>query len=218
VDPEEPRRLAQASKSMGLQHVVVTSVDRDDLPDGGASHFVKVIRALREISSKTTVEILTPDFQGSQGSLDLILADPPDIFNHNLETVPSLYRRTRPRSYYERSLKVLEYVKREGSTLLTKSGIMLGLGEKREEVYPVLQDLKTIGCDIVTLGQYLQPTRHQLPVQEFIPLTVYEEYKKYAVELGFRFVDAGPFVRSSYNAAAVLDAIKQGPYASISTN
>ena len=203
---------------MGLRHVVVTSVDRDDLPDGGAFHFVEVIRALRRVSTETTIEILTPDFKGSEKSLETLVADPPDIFNHNLETVPNLYGRIRPRSYYEQSLKVLEYVKGKRPTLLTKSGIMLGLGEKREEVYRALQDLKAVGCDIVTLGQYLQPTRHQLSVKEFVPRIIYEEYQKYAIKLGFRFVYAGPFVRSSYNAAKVFDTIRKRTDASISTN
>lgn len=218
VDPGEPLRIAEAAQEMSLRHVVVTSVDRDDLPDGGASHFLKVIEALRSYSPETTIEILTPDFQGSRWSLDKILAVPPDIFNHNLETVPSLYRRVRPRSCYERSLGVLEYVKERRPRILTKSGMMLGLGEKKGEVFSVLKDLRAVDCDIVTLGQYLQPTRRQLPVREFVRSETYEEYQNYGIRLGIRFVVAGPFVRSSYNAERVFHTIRQNSHASISTH
>lgn len=204
-DPEEPIRVAQAAKALALKHVVVTSVTRDDLPDGGAGHFVQVIRALRMTLPSVTIEILTPDFQGREEFLEIFQEDLPDVFNHNVETVPRLYPTVRPKAQYERSLFVLQRFKTLFPSVLTKSGLMVGLGETTEEVLGVLSDLRHAGCDIVTIGQYLRPSMKHLPVREYVPPSWFSFYEEKACELGFRGVASGPFVRSSYLAERFME-------------
>ncbi len=206
-DPYEPFHLAITSKLMGLKHVVITSVTRDDLPDGGAEHFAKSIRFVRDVTG-ATVEVLTPDFKGKRDAIDKVIDAHPEIFNHNVETVPSLYRRVRPQADYARSLHVLEYVKAKDPSILTKSGLMVGLGETLKEVKKVMVDLKNAGCDIVTIGQYFQPTRKQLPVHELISSEKYEELTEFGKEIGIKYVFAGRYVRSSYNAAEIYALLK----------
>ena len=204
LDPDEPRRIAAAVARLGLQHVVVTSVDRDDLPDGGAAHFAATARAIKQALPATRVEVLVPDFQGSLASVDTVVESPVDIYNHNLETVPSLYRKARPGGQYRRSLDVLRHAK-EGArslerNLLTKTGVMLGLGERRDELLEVMRDLREIECDILTLGQYLRPSKEHLPVERYVTPEEFADLKRAGMELGFRHVESGPLVRSSYHA------------------
>jgi len=204
LDPDEPRRIAAAVARLGLQHVVVTSVDRDDLPDGGAAHFAATARAIKQALPATRVEVLVPDFQGSLASVDTVVESPVDIYNHNLETVPSLYRKARPGGQYRRSLDVLRHAK-EGArslerNLLTKTGVMLGLGERRDELLEVMRDLREIECDILTLGQYLRPSKEHLPVERYATPEEFADLKRAGMELGFRHVESGPLVRSSYHA------------------
>ncbi|HHT9119409.1 MAG TPA: lipoyl synthase [Candidatus Hypogeohydataceae bacterium YC41] len=203
-DEEEPSKLAMAVRRMGLKHIVVTSATRDDLRDGGSNHYRKTIQALKEIN-RLKVEVLVPDFQGSREALITVLEAGPDILSHNIETVPRLYPRIRPGASYERSLGVLEFTKKQCKNIKTKSGIMLGLGESLQEVLETLSDLKRVGCDILTLGQYLRPTREQLPVQRYLEPEEFKEYKKLAFSLGFVKVEAGPFVRSSYYSEGFLE-------------
>lgn len=207
VDPEEPGNIALTAKELGLRHVVVTSVTRDDLPDGGAGQFALTIKAIRDNISSILIEVLTPDFRGDEGALDMVLEARPDIFNHNLETVPSLYSLVRPQADYRRSLEVLERSKKSG--IITKSGIMVGLGETAEEVREVLKDLKNSGVDAVTIGQYLRPTRNNLEVREYIEPEVFKEYEEFGLQLGLRHVYSGPFVRSSYNAENLMKEIRR---------
>jgi len=202
VDPEEPRRVAEAARSLGLAHVVVTSVTRDDLPDGGAGHFAAVVRAVRERCPGATVELLVPDFQGDAGALDVVLAAGPDVLNHNVETVPSLYRAVRPGASYQRSLDLLSRAARAG--VPAKSGLMLGLGETGEEVLAVLADLRARGVAYLTLGQYLAPSGDHYPVREYVSPETFRFYRRKAVEAGFAAVAAGPYVRSSYRADEML--------------
>lgn len=187
-------------KKMGLQYVVITSVTRDDLSDGGASLFAKTIQAIRAPDSKTKVEVLIPDLQGDLNSLKRVLKEGPDVLNHNIETVSRLYLEVRPQADYERSLKLLRRSKASRPDVLTKSGFMLGLGENREEVLELLRDLREVGCDFLTIGQYLQPRPDRLPVVRFIQPEEFEEYKKIGEEMGFKAVASGPFVRSSFHA------------------
>ena len=203
VDPEEPRHLAEAVDRMELAHAVITSVDRDDLPDGGASHFAAVIRAVKARRPGCAVEVLTPDFRGAPDALAILLEARPDVFAHNIETVPRLYRTVRPGSSYEHSLGLLAAAGRGGSPL-TKSGLMLGLGERRDEVFEVLRDLREAGVGIVTIGQYLQPTAGHLPVVRYVPPDEFDGIRREALPLGFRHVEAGPLVRSSYHASRHL--------------
>ena len=203
VDPREPENIALTVKELGLRHVVVTSVTRDDLPDHGAGQFALTIRTIRDTISNIFVEVLTPDFGGRKELLDIVLDAGPDIFNHNLETVPSMYPLVRPQARYERSLEVLKSARSSG--VLTKSGLMVGLGEKEKEVEGVLRDLRDAGCDAVTIGQYLRPTKENLEVREYVRPEIFEEYALYAKGLGFRYVYSGPFVRSSYNAAGLIE-------------
>jgi len=204
---EEPFQIAQAVAALGLVHVVITSVARDDLADGGAQHFVETVAAIKQYTSQTSIEVLTPDFLGNTDSLDRVCAAPIDIFNHNLETIERLYPTVRPEADYERSLSVLRYVHSYYPHILTKSGIMVGLGERDEEVFATLNDLKKNECDILTIGQYLQPTREKTIVQRFVTPEQFNIYKNYALAIGFRFVYAAPFVRSSYNADAIYGAL-----------
>lgn len=200
VDADEPARLAEAVNKMGLKHVVITSVTRDDLEDGGAGHFARTIRAVRELSPATIIEVLTPDFAGNKAAIEAVVLAEPDIFNHNLETIPKLYSRVRPMADYDRSLAFLGYVKEINPKIHTKSGLMVGLGEKPEEILAVMDDLIAVGCDILTIGQYLQPTEKHIDMAEFVTPEVFELYRLKGREKGFKYVASGPFVRSSYHA------------------
>jgi len=200
VDPGEPLRVASAVARLGLGHVVVTSVNRDDLPDGGAAHFAGTARAIKRLQPACRVEVLVPDFQGNLASVAEVVASPIDVFNHNLETVPRLYRRVRAGARYARSLAVLDAARRGRDGLLTKTGLMLGLGETQEELASVFRDLRSIGCDILTLGQYLRPSGEHLPVERYLPPEEFVALGAEALALGFRHVEAGPLVRSSYHA------------------
>lgn len=201
LDADEPAHLAHAIQLMNLNYVVITSVDRDDLKDGGAGHFAACIRAVRERTPATTIEILTPDFRKRVGiALDILKSSPPDVFNHNLETVPRLYRYARPGAVYEGSLELIKRFKAQHPAVPTKSGLMLGLGETIDEVKQVLLDLRAHDCDRLTLGQYLQPSRYHLPVARFVPPGEFEALGDYARSLGFENVASGPMVRSSYHA------------------
>jgi lipoic acid synthetase len=202
IAPDEPERLAEACDRLGLRHVVITSVTRDDLPDHGAEHFRRCIVAVRGRTG-ATIEVLTPDFDGRPQLIDSVLSARPHVFNHNLETVARLQQRVRRKSRYDVSLSVLEGVKRSSPGTLTKSGLMLGLGETIEEVIESLADLRGIGCDLVTLGQYLQPSPEHLPVVRYLPPTEFDELARVARGLGFKDVASGPFVRSSYHADAM---------------
>lgn len=197
---EEPENVANAAKLMGLNHVVITSVNRDDLPDQGANHFYKTILAIREKIQKATIEVLTPDFQGDKECIKKVSDARPDIYNHNLETVPGLYKKVRPGAIYERSLELIKFVKEYNSEIITKSGIMLGLGENKDEVINVFEDLKKYKCDYLTLGQYMQPTRNSLKVERYLELKEFEDFKEVALKIGFKKVFSGPLVRSSYHA------------------
>ncbi len=207
VDPEEPIRVAYAAKEMGLKHVVITSVTRDDLEDGGASQFVKTIQALRGLLPHVTIEVLVPDFNGNRDALRSVIEARPDLFNHNLETVPSLYRKVRPGASYDRSLRILKEAKEMNPSILTKSGFMLGLGEDFDEVLSLLKDLREVSCDMVTIGQYLRPSKKNLPVVEYIRPEVFQSLERIARELGFRYVASGPLVRSSMNAEEIYNAV-----------
>ncbi|WP_445400322.1 lipoyl synthase [Zobellella sp. An-6] len=200
-DPEEPAKLAKTIKELGLKYVVITSVDRDDLRDGGAQHFADCIRAIREQSPNTKIEILTPDFRGRMDTALEILKDtPPDVFNHNLETAPRLYRVARPGADYKWSLELLRRFKEIHPQVATKSGLMMGLGETNEEIVEVLKDLREHNVTMLTLGQYLQPSRHHLPVKRYVPPAEFDELKAVADSIGFSHAACGPFVRSSYHA------------------
>ncbi len=201
--PDEPRGVAETARRMGLKHVVVTSVTRDDLADGGAQQFAETIRELRSALPQAAVEVLTPDFRGNLDSVRTVVEAAPDYFNHNVETVPRLYDFVRPGSRFERSLGVLRAAKQVDAATVTKSGLMLGLGERREEVVEVLERLRASEVEIVTIGQYLQPKREKLDVVEYIHPSVFDEYRAIGEELGFRAVFSGPFVRSSYMADVV---------------
>lgn len=200
LDPEEPQRVAEAAVKMGLSHIVVTSVNRDDLPDGGAHHFAATSRALKQLKPDCTIEVLTPDFQGNEEAVATVARSPIEIYNHNTETVPRLYRRVRPGAKYERSLRVLQKVKEVRPDLKTKTGLMLGLGETYEELLAVFGDLRAVGCDILTLGQYLRPSKDQLPVERYVHPDEFAALREEALALGFRHVESGPLVRSSYHA------------------
>jgi len=201
LDPEEPEHVAQAAARLGLEHIVVTSVDRDDLPDGGAGQFVRVIEALRRTSPETTIEILTPDFRGRmEAAVEAIVAARPDVYNHNLETVPRLYPTIRPGARYYASLRLLETVKRHDPSIFTKSGIMLGLGEERLEVHQVMDDMRCADIDFLTMGQYLQPTPRHAAVAEFVTPQAFDAYGAIARAKGFLQVASSPLTRSSYHA------------------
>jgi len=200
LDLAEPLKVAQAASRLGLRHAVVTSVTRDDLPDGGASIFAATIRAVRHLSPDTSVEVLIPDFQGSREALAAVMAAAPDILNHNVETVPSLYRRVQPKAVYRRSLEVLAQAREMDRDVITKSGLMVGLGEEHEELLAVMADLVATGCDVLTIGQYLQPTPRHRPVARYYHPDEFAELARAGRRLGFRHVEAGPLVRSSYHA------------------
>jgi lipoic acid synthetase len=207
VELDEPARLAEAAARLGLKHVVITSVTRDDLPDGGASQFANCVLAVRERLPGAAVEVLTPDFLGDTGAIDTVTDVSPDVFNHNLETVPRLYRVARGRAEYQRSLDLLDRVKRRAPHIVTKAGLMLGIGESVDELFDVLADLRAIRCDIITLGQYLAPTlKHSIPVARYVPPEEFDAIAANVRLLGFRKVVAGPFVRSSYHADDMVPA------------
>lgn len=206
VDPDEPNRVAQAVSKLGLKYVVITSVTRDDLPDGGAAHFGATIRAIHALNPQTAVEVLIPDFQGSIDALRLVTDANPEVISHNMETVQSLYERVRPQAIYDRSLKVLKSIKELAPHIRSKTGIMLGLGEKDLEVYQLMEDLRGVGCEFLTIGQYLAPSQLHYPVQEYITPQQFDHYGEVAKEKGFTFVASAPFVRSSYNASEALEA------------
>jgi lipoic acid synthetase len=204
-DDEEPKKVGQAVRKMGLQYVVITSVTRDDLIDGGASHFAKTIQAIRALDRKIKVEVLIPDFKGNLSSLKMVLKEEPDVLNHNIETISRLYPRVRPQADYKRSLNLLKKSKEICPHILTKSGFMLGLGETEEEVLDLLQDLREVGCDFLTIGQYLQPRADRLSVFRYVPPEEFEEYKKIGERMGFKAVASAPFVRSSFHASQMYN-------------
>lgn len=204
VDPNEPKNLAIAAKRLKLKHVVVTSVTRDDLEDGGAGQFAAVIQELKSSIPNVSVEVLTPDFKGDTEALDIVIAANPEIFNHNVETIPSLYDDVRPMASYQQSLDVIKYVKMQAPHIHTKSGLMLGLGETTAQVKEVINDLHNHGCDMLTIGQYLPPSFDHALLKEYVNPEVFEALKTYALELGFKYVASGPYVRSSYHAAESL--------------
>lgn len=208
VNPEEPENLAKAAAELGLKHVVITTVTRDDLPDGGAGHFAKVVESIRAKDSSITIELLISDLQGQEEAIKTVVDSKPEIINHNVETVPRLYSEIRPMAIYQRSLDVLRLVKEMDDTILTKSGMMVGLGETEEEVIEVMKDLREIDCDFLTIGQYLRPSEKHYPVKEYVTPETFERYKIKGEELGFKFVASGPFVRSSYKAADAMNAVE----------
>lgn len=208
LDTFEPVRVADAVSKLGLRHVVITSVDRDDLPDGGAEHFARVIRAIRHKCPNTTIEILTPDFLRKDGALETVVAARPDVFNHNLETVPSLYTRVRPGARYFHSLNLLRKVKELDASIFTKSGIMVGLGENRDEVMQVMDDMRCADIDFLTIGQYLQPTPKHHAVKEYITPEQFESYASLARTKGFLLVSSSPLTRSSYHADDDFDKLR----------
>ncbi len=199
-DETEPQKVAQAVQKMGLRYVVITSVTRDDLPDGGASLFAKTIQTIRTLDPGIRIEVLIPDFRGDSSSLEIVLKESPDVLNHNVETISRLYPQVRPQANYKRSIDLLRRSKEDYPRIFTKSGFMLGLGENREEVLELLSDLREGGCDFLTIGQYLQPRPDRLPVVRFVPPEEFEEYKRIGEKMGFRAVASGPFVRSSFHA------------------
>lgn len=210
LDPEEPRHVAEAVKALGVRHAVVTSVNRDELPDGGAAHFAATIREIRALTPGVTVEVLIPDFLGSEAALTVVLDEGPEVLNHNTETVERLYKRVRPDAIYARSLELLarsakrRVQEKNGISLKVKSGVMVGLGETREELAATLRDLRECGVDVVTVGQYLQPHARRLPVERYYTPDEFEEIKREGEALGFGVVESGPLVRSSYHARRAL--------------
>lgn len=209
LETDEPEKLARAVEQMGLRHAVITSVTRDDLPDGGSQHFAATIRAVKKRNPDVTVEVLIPDFRGNREDLDRVLSAGPHILNHNLETVPSLYQSIRPQANYRRSLELLEYAARKGFNV--KSGIMLGMGETEEEVHEVLKDLSRVGCRIVTMGQYLAPTENHAPIKRYLTGEEFQKLEEFGRNLGIKEVLSGKLVRSSYHADEVQDRLRKLP-------
>ncbi|NLF26674.1 MAG: lipoyl synthase [Clostridiales bacterium] len=208
VDPEEPQNVARAAKALHLKHAVVTSVTRDDLPDGGALHFANVVRAIREACPETTVEVLIPDLKGDEKSLDAVLAARPDVLNHNIETVRELYAAVRPEAVYERSLGVLRYCKSACPDILTKTGFMVGLGETDVEIGRLMDDVLETGCDILTIGQYLRPSPEHAELKRYAAPEDFERYRGAALQKGFKYVASAPLARSSYRAHEALEAVR----------
>ena len=204
LEIDEPERVAEAAARLGLKYVVLTSVTRDDLPDGGAEHWYRTVLAVRELTG-AQVEVLVPDFLGNRNAISRVIESRPDVFNHNIETVPRLYHRVRRNADYQRTLDLLRQVKDEAPDLPTKSGLMLGLGETRDELFDVFADLRRVGCDMLTLGQYLQPTPEHLPVERYVPPEEFDDIGELARKLGFSMVASGPFVRSSYHAGEMAE-------------
>ena len=211
VDANEPENVAAAAKKLGLLHTVVTSVTRDDLADGGAEQFAATVRALKGALPNSTIEVLIPDFKGDLNSLKTVIDSGPDIINHNIETVPSLYSTVRPMAVYERSLELLQKVKANSTGIYSKTGIMVGLGETKEEVLGVMDDLLAAGCDMLTIGQYLQPSKTHLPIYEYITPAQFDEYREAGMRKGFKFIASGPLVRSSYHAAEGMEKMVINP-------
>ncbi|MCY7282866.1 MAG: lipoyl synthase [Cyanobacteria bacterium CAN_BIN43] len=211
LDPTEPDRLAEAVRRMNLNHVVITSVNRDDLPDGGASQFVRCIEAVRSLSPKTTIEVLIPDMCGDWAALAIILQAQPEVLNHNTETVPRLYKKVRPQGDYGRSLQLIQQTRQLAPSIYTKSGIMVGLGETDEEVRQTLQDLRNAGCDILTIGQYLQPSNKHLIVKEFVTPAQFDAWREFGEAIGFLQVVSSPLTRSSYHAEQVQQLMAKNP-------
>lgn len=209
VDPEEPKKVAKAVELLGLKYVVITSVTRDDLPKGGADEFRETILEIRKNNRETKIEVLIPDFKGDRDALEEVLSAFPDVLNHNIETVPSLYPIVRPMADFERSLNILYWTKGYNSSIITKSGIMVGLGETEKELYSTFKMLTDVGCDIITIGQYLQPTKEHLPVKEYISPERFKEIEALAYKAGFKYVVSGPFVRSSYFAHKGYEKISE---------
>ena len=203
LDSNEPKHVAQAVKALGLKYAVITSVTRDDIPDGGAQHFANCIDEIRKLCPETKIEILTPDFKNDKNALDLIIKAHPDVFNHNIETVKEVFKTARPQGNYENSLDVLKYIK-YNSDIKTKSGLMIGLGETFEQIESTMKDLKNVGCDILTIGQYIQPSKEHLEVSKYYTPEEYEILKQMAKDVGFKNFQIGPLVRSSYNAAGLI--------------
>ncbi len=216
LDAEEPENVARAVAKLGLNHVVITSVDRDDLADGGAAHFAQVIAATRKLSPGTTIEVLTPDFLRKDGAIETVADAKPDVFNHNLETVPSLYLSIRPGARYFHSLRLLQMVKERDASMFTKSGIMVGLGETRHEILQVMDDLRAAQVDFLTIGQYLQPTRKHAPVKSFVTPDEFKAYGRMAYGKGFLLVSASPLTRSSYHAGDDFARLRAARAASLS--
>lgn len=211
LDPTEPDRLAEAVRRMNLNHVVITSVNRDDLPDGGANQFVKCIESVRSLSPKTTIEVLIPDMCGDWAALAIILKAQPEVLNHNTETVPRLYKKVRPQGDYGRSLQLIQQTRQLAPAIYTKSGIMVGLGETDEEVRQTLQDLRNAGCDILTIGQYLQPSNKHLIVKDFVTPKQFDAWREFGEAIGFLQVVSSPLTRSSYHAEQVRELMEQNP-------
>ncbi|MCH2200439.1 MAG: lipoyl synthase [Fuerstiella sp.] len=209
LEIDEPERVAEAAERLNLRYIVITSVTRDDLPDGGAEHWYETVLAVRERTG-AEVEVLTPDFMGNKAAISRVIESQPDVFNHNTETVPRLYHQVRRNAEYQRTLDLLRQVKQEAPDIPTKSGLMLGLGETREELLDVCSDLRRAGCDMITLGQYLQPTVDHLPVDRYVPPEEFDEIGDECRKLGFRMVASGPFVRSSYHAGEMTDHLDRG--------
>lgn len=214
LEKDEPQRVAESVKALGLKHVVITMVARDDLPDGGAQHLADVVAEIRHQIPSTTIELLTSDFQGNEAAWDTALAIKPEIFNYNIETVRSLTPRVRHKATYERTLKLLSYIKSRStnSHTLIKSGMMVGLGENKEQVFETIQDLHACGCDIITIGQYLQANHHKLLVKRFVTPEEFKSYETYGLSIGIKYMYCGPFVRSSYNAGVVLKNMEINSY------
>ena len=206
VDPDEPENLAAAAKRLGLRHVVITQVTRDDLPDGGAGQFVKCLNRLHEVCPGATVEVLISDMKGDRTCLDTVMAAGPDVLNHNVETVPELYAAVRPQAVYERSLEVLRYCKQVRPEARTKTGFMVGLGETEDQIARLMDDVLATGCDILTIGQYLQPSPQHYPLARYVTPEEFARYKELALSKGFKYVASAPLVRSSYRAAEALEA------------
>ena len=208
LDPDEPQNIALAVSKLELRHVVITSVTRDDLPDGGAQHFAKTVEAVRQINPQATIEVLIPDFTGSVEALEMVVDSFPEVINHNVETVPRLYPEVRPKADYHRTLNLLRAVKSTDERIVTKSGMMLGLGELEDEIVEVMRELREVDCDALTLGQYLCPSPQHRPVSRYIPPEEFEKYGDIAKELGFRSVASGCFVRSSFNALGMYKEVR----------
>lgn len=200
LDPKEPDYIVEAVKKLGLKHAVITSVTRDDLPDGGAAHFAEITRKIRKYDKNIIIELLIPDLKGKEEDIRTVVESRPNIVNHNVEVVPRLFKKVTPQAKYEKSLKVLKLVKEMDSSIYTKSGLMVGLGETKEEVLAVMENLRTVGCDILTIGQYLKPPSSNLEIEEYVTPELFKEYEKEGYEMDFKFVASAPFVRSSFNA------------------
>lgn len=211
LDPTEPDRLAQAVQRLRLNHVVITSVNRDDLPDGGASQFARCIQTIRDISPQTTIEVLIPDLCGNWEALEIILQTQPEVLNHNTETIPRLYRRTRPQGDYQRTLELLRRSRNLAPWVYTKSGLMVGLGETDAEIRQVMEDLRSVDCDILTLGQYLQPSQKHLQVQDFVTPEQFDAWRQFGESIGFLQVVSSPLTRSSYHAEQVRELMQRYP-------